>query len=186
MAAGPNGRRRTRRWRESLTGPLLDEPWTLDVPVLLPVGRVALDGAGRAWWRSADGDAPPCPSPARRTAFCRGTDLTRTAAIGPATASRSWRRRRPGGGSAPMAEAIYDALGPVLTRWTMGAPRRHPSRRLGRRDRHRAGRGRAAAARLVGTVSRAWRSRRNRTGHCARFPTCRRCRCRRCRRPCAR
>ena len=40
---------------DTLTGPLLAEPWTIDIPVLLPAGRIALDDAGHPWWRSADG-----------------------------------------------------------------------------------------------------------------------------------
>src|SRR5262249_14228874 len=37
---------------DALTEPLLAEPWTIDIPVLLPPGRIALDDAGHPWWRS--------------------------------------------------------------------------------------------------------------------------------------
>jgi hypothetical protein len=63
-----------------LTEPLLAEPWTLDVPVLLPAGRIARDDAGHAWWRSADG-ATTLPLAGDAEGLLCGTDLTRTAAI---------------------------------------------------------------------------------------------------------
>jgi hypothetical protein len=65
---------------EALTKPLLTEPWALEIPVLLPAGRIARDDSGQAWWQSADaaivllvaGETP---------ALLGGTDLARTAAI---------------------------------------------------------------------------------------------------------
>jgi hypothetical protein len=63
-----------------LTGPLLAEPWTIDIPVLLPTGRIALDDAGHPWWRSADG-ANTLPIAGSAEGLLCGTDLQRTAAI---------------------------------------------------------------------------------------------------------
>jgi hypothetical protein len=65
---------------EALTRPLLTEPWTIDVPLLLPPGRIARDDAGHSWWRSADG-AAALPVATEAEGVLRGTDLTRTAAI---------------------------------------------------------------------------------------------------------
>ena len=65
---------------DTLTGPLLAEPWTIDIPVLLPAGRIALDDAGHPWWRSADG-ANTLPIADSAEGLLRGTDLKRTAAI---------------------------------------------------------------------------------------------------------
>jgi hypothetical protein len=64
----------------ALTEPLLAEPWALDLPVLLPAGRIAVDGAGPGWWRSCDGlMALPLTGPAH--GLLRGTELTCAAAI---------------------------------------------------------------------------------------------------------
>jgi hypothetical protein len=38
---------------------LLDAPWLIELPLLLPAGRLCLDAAGRPWWQSADGLAAP-------------------------------------------------------------------------------------------------------------------------------
>jgi hypothetical protein len=65
---------------DALSKPLLAEPWTLEVPVLLPAGRVVLDGAGHRWWRSTD-DATTLPIAGDADGLLRGTDLLRTAAI---------------------------------------------------------------------------------------------------------
>jgi hypothetical protein len=65
---------------ETLTAPLLAEPWAIDLPVLLPEGRIALDGAGQPWWRAADG-AATLPVAGGTEGLVRGTTLTRTAAI---------------------------------------------------------------------------------------------------------
>lgn len=65
---------------DALAAPLLAEPWALDVPVLLPRGRIAMDGNGRAWWRSVEGDAT-LPVAGDTDGLIRGTDLTRAAAI---------------------------------------------------------------------------------------------------------
>lgn len=64
----------------ALTEPLLAEPWTLETPVLLPAGRIALDCAGQAWWRSQDG-AVVLPVADGAEGLARGTDLARSAAI---------------------------------------------------------------------------------------------------------
>ena len=65
---------------EALTAPLLTEPWVLDIPVLLPQGRVAIDAAGQAWWRTADA-ATALPLAEGAEGLIRGTELTRTAAL---------------------------------------------------------------------------------------------------------
>lgn len=65
---------------ETLSAPLLAEPWTIDLPVLLPGGRVAVDDTGRAWWRAAEGDMV-LPVSGSAEGLVRGTDLTRAAAI---------------------------------------------------------------------------------------------------------
>jgi hypothetical protein len=65
---------------DTLSGSLLAEPWTLEVPVLLPAGRLALDATGQAWWRSADG-AITLPVAGDAEGLLRGADLARTAAI---------------------------------------------------------------------------------------------------------
>ncbi|UFW53295.1 MULTISPECIES: SWIM zinc finger family protein [Bradyrhizobium] len=64
----------------ALTRPLLAEPWTIDVPLLLPQGRIARDDAGHAWWRSADG-TDTLPITGSAAGLLAGTELTRTAAI---------------------------------------------------------------------------------------------------------
>jgi hypothetical protein len=65
---------------EALTAPLQAEPWVLDIPVLLPQGRVAIDAAGQGWWRPADATlALPLADGAE--GLIRGTELTRTAAL---------------------------------------------------------------------------------------------------------
>jgi hypothetical protein len=65
---------------DALTKPLLAEPWALEIPVLLPAGRIARDGAGHAWWRSADA-ALMLPLAGEIQGLLQGTDLTRAAAI---------------------------------------------------------------------------------------------------------
>ncbi|MBB4364581.1 hypothetical protein GGD65_005641 [Bradyrhizobium sp. CIR18] len=65
---------------EALTRPLLAEPWMIDIPLLLPQGRIARDAAGHTWWRSADGLAT-LPVASEVNGILCGTDLTRTAAI---------------------------------------------------------------------------------------------------------
>ncbi|MBR0780445.1 SWIM zinc finger family protein [Bradyrhizobium iriomotense] len=65
---------------DALTRPLLAEPWAIDVPLLLPQGRIARDAAGHTWWRSADG-ITTLPVAADISGILCGTDLTRTAAI---------------------------------------------------------------------------------------------------------
>ena len=65
---------------DALTRPLLAEPWTIDIPLLLPQGRIARDDAGHAWWRSGDGTAT-LPVASNAEGLLCGTDLTRTAAI---------------------------------------------------------------------------------------------------------
>jgi hypothetical protein len=65
---------------ETLTGPLLVEPWTLEIPVLLPAGRIARDNMGHSWWRSADG-ATTLQVAGNADGLLSGTDLARAAAI---------------------------------------------------------------------------------------------------------
>jgi hypothetical protein len=68
---------------ESLASTLLAEPWMLDMPVLLPAGRLAIDGGGQCWWCAQDARLSSVPLPLAQTAaglIC-GTDLTRAAAL---------------------------------------------------------------------------------------------------------
>ncbi len=65
---------------DRLTDPLLAEPWALDLPILLPAGRFALDPADRIWWRAESGDIV-LPVTGAIDELLRGTDLTRAAAI---------------------------------------------------------------------------------------------------------
>ncbi|WP_025292008.1 SWIM zinc finger family protein [Sphingomonas sanxanigenens] len=81
---------------DALNRPLLVEPWALDIPVLLPAGRVAADTGGRAWWRSADG-ATVLPLAETPTGLVRGTDLERTAAIWSGAGLRLLTARTPWG-----------------------------------------------------------------------------------------
>lgn len=65
---------------DALTRPLLAEPWAIEIPLLLPQGRIARDDAGHNWWRSTDGMAT-LPIASEVSSLLCGTDLTRTAAI---------------------------------------------------------------------------------------------------------
>jgi hypothetical protein len=65
---------------ETLTKPLLAEPWALEIPVLLPQGRIARDEGGQAWWCSADA-AVMLPVAGETQGLIGGTDLTRAAAL---------------------------------------------------------------------------------------------------------
>jgi hypothetical protein len=49
-------------WPVAAADPLADlaeqamaAPWRIDLPVLLPEGRICAEGSGRTWWRSDDG-----------------------------------------------------------------------------------------------------------------------------------
>ena len=77
----------TRNWpepapdlAEALTAPLHAEPWVLDIPLLLPRGRVAIDAAGQGWWRPADATTA-LPLAESVDGLIRGTELTRAAAL---------------------------------------------------------------------------------------------------------
>lgn len=65
---------------DALTAPLLAEPWAIEIPLLLPRGRIATDNAGRAWWQAEDGEAT-LPVAGSAEGLVRGTELTRAAAI---------------------------------------------------------------------------------------------------------
>jgi len=65
---------------DALTKPLLTEPWMIEIPLLLPQGRIARDDAGHAWWQSGDGTAT-LPVASNAEGLLCGTDLERTAAI---------------------------------------------------------------------------------------------------------
>jgi len=65
---------------DALTVPLIAAPWTLDIPLLLPSGRIVLDEAGSHWWRSA-GDDTVLPIATVTQGLIRGTDLTGLAAV---------------------------------------------------------------------------------------------------------
>ncbi|WP_182355866.1 SWIM zinc finger family protein [Komagataeibacter europaeus] len=65
---------------EAINQTLLAEPWRLEVPLMLPEGRLMRDGAGQHWWRATDGTlALPVISDVKG-AWC-GTDLTCAVAI---------------------------------------------------------------------------------------------------------
>jgi hypothetical protein len=63
----------------ALTVPFIAAPWTLDLPLLLPPGRIVQDEAGSQWWRSA-GDGTLLPVATELEGLIRGADLTGTAA----------------------------------------------------------------------------------------------------------
>lgn len=65
---------------DALTRPLIAEPWALEIPVLLPLGRIVLDDANHAWWRSAD-TTTTLPVAGEVDGLMCATDLKRTAAI---------------------------------------------------------------------------------------------------------
>jgi len=65
---------------DALSKPLLTEPWMIEIPLLLPQGRIAHDDSGAAWWRAADG-ATTLPLAGNAEGLLAGTELTRTAAI---------------------------------------------------------------------------------------------------------
>lgn len=65
---------------DALTKPLLAEPWAIELPVLLPAGRIALDGTGQAWWRSA-AERTVLPIAGEAEGLLCGTELMRAAAI---------------------------------------------------------------------------------------------------------
>ncbi|WP_240554505.1 hypothetical protein [Acetobacter cibinongensis] len=43
--------------RTALNATLLTEPWQLDIPVMLPAGRIVRDESSKLWWHAAEGDA---------------------------------------------------------------------------------------------------------------------------------
>ena len=65
---------------DALTRPLLSEPWAIDIPLLLPKGRIARDDSGGAWWRAADG-ATTLPVAGNVEGLLAGSELARTAAV---------------------------------------------------------------------------------------------------------
>lgn len=54
-------------------------PWRIDVPLLLPAGRVAEEPSGRAWWRMRDGSALPLRT--RPAPFALGARIDCAAAL---------------------------------------------------------------------------------------------------------
>jgi len=59
---------------------LLAEPWVLDIPLLLPAGRIGIDAIGRNWWCSDDGSAT-LPLAKDVPKLIRSTELTRAAGL---------------------------------------------------------------------------------------------------------
>jgi hypothetical protein len=55
-------------------------PWVDEMPLLLPAGRIAFDGAGKPWWRARDGSTP-LPVNGLADGLPRATDLLQSAAI---------------------------------------------------------------------------------------------------------
>lgn len=74
----------------------LAEPWRLDLPILLPAGRIGLDPAGQPWWQAGSGAALPVSG--TLSGAMAGTTLDSAAAIWSAgrldllAASSSWGR----------------------------------------------------------------------------------------------
>ncbi|HJQ56884.1 MAG TPA: SWIM zinc finger family protein, partial [Vineibacter sp.] len=74
-----------------------DAPWTQDLPILLPRGRLASDAKGHAWWRANDG-AAALPLANAPSGVARGADLEAAVAIWTGTRARllaaqtSWGR----------------------------------------------------------------------------------------------
>jgi SWIM zinc finger len=58
---------------------LLAAPWRMEVPLLLPSGRICADAAGQAWWNSAQGLWAPLGYPA--TPFALGASIESAAGI---------------------------------------------------------------------------------------------------------
>lgn len=65
---------------DALTRPLLAEPWMIDIPLLLPRGRIARDDAGYAWWHAAD-DTATLPIAGNVGGLLAGTEVMGAAAI---------------------------------------------------------------------------------------------------------
>ena len=73
-------------WPVAAADPLADlaeqalaAPWRIDMPVLLPEGRICTEGAGRAWWRSDDGVVVPLRKPLPAIAY--GARIDRAAGV---------------------------------------------------------------------------------------------------------
>jgi hypothetical protein len=64
----------------ALTAPFIAAPWLLEIPLLLPAGRIVQDDAGSHWWRSAE-DHTVLPVATEVEGLIRGTDLIGTAAV---------------------------------------------------------------------------------------------------------
>ncbi|OAN66440.1 hypothetical protein A7X12_12345 [Sphingomonas sp. TDK1] len=65
---------------ETLTAPLLAEPWAAERPVLLPPGRIGFDRAGAPWWQPHEGNTA-LPLAEEAGGLLSGTDLTCCAAL---------------------------------------------------------------------------------------------------------
>jgi hypothetical protein len=73
-------------WPVAAADPLADladqaiaAPWRIDMPVLLPEGRICAEGSGRAWWRSDDGVVVPLRKPLPAIAY--GAHIERAAGV---------------------------------------------------------------------------------------------------------
>jgi hypothetical protein len=65
---------------EAISAGLQREPWLSDLPVMLPMGRIAVDDGAQAWWRAAASDLA-FPVTDLPDGLIRATDLERAAAI---------------------------------------------------------------------------------------------------------
>ena len=73
-------------WPDAAADPLADlaeqalaSPWRIDMPVLLPKGRICAETSGQAWWRSDDGIVVPVRKPIPTLAY--GARIERAAGV---------------------------------------------------------------------------------------------------------
>ena len=64
-----------------IDAPLLAEPWTTDIPLLLPQGRIARDDSGQSLVASQPTATTALPIAGTAQGLLGGTELDRTAAI---------------------------------------------------------------------------------------------------------
>jgi len=73
-------------WPDAAADPLaelaeqaLTAPWRIEMPLLLPEGRICTEASGRAWWRSNDGVVVPVRKPL--PALALGASIERAAGV---------------------------------------------------------------------------------------------------------
>ncbi len=121
-----NGPLRMTRSRDALTRPLLAEPWAIDIPLLLPQGGSRATRQDMRGGDLADGTAK-LPVAGNAEGLLCGTDLHAHSRDLVGQPAHDPGRPDPLGTDrqlmtdAAKAETIYDAMGAMLTRWTMGS-----------------------------------------------------------------